>query len=81
MVKSIIAAMMIILKAVPMPGFCYKKNHNPRVQTLTIKVTTPIDKSTFKDIPCARTLQGEAPEYDTINNPSPKPKIVKPKMR
>ena len=40
-----------------------------------------MNKSIFKDIPCARTLQGEAPEYDTINNPSPKPKIVKPKTR
>ena len=51
------------------------------MQTLTIKVTTPIDKSIFNEIPWARTLQGDAPEYDTINNPSPKPKIVKPKVR
>ena len=72
---------MIILKTVPMPGFCLKKNHRLSVQTLTIKVTTPIDKLMFNEIPCARTLQGEAPEYDTINNPSPKPKIIRPNVR
>ena len=81
MVKSIIAAIITILKAVPIPGFCFKKNQRLKVQTLTKKVTTPIDKSIFNDIPCARTLHGDAPEYDTINNPSPKPKIVKPKVR
>ena len=47
----IIAAIMMILKTVPMPGFCFKKNHKDNVQTLTIKVTTPIDKSTFNEIP------------------------------
>ena len=75
------AAIMIILKTVPIPGFCFKKIQKLKVQTLTIKVTTPIDKSIFNEIPWARTLQGEAPEYDTINNPSPKPKIVNPKVR
>ena len=64
-----------------MPGFCFKKNHRLKVQTLTIKVTTPIDKSIFNEIPWARTLQGDAPEYDTINNPSPNPNIDKPNMR
>ena len=34
-----------------LPGFCFKKNHRLKVQTLTIKVTTPIDKSIFNDIP------------------------------
>ena len=50
-VKSIIAAIMMMLKTVPMPGFCFRKNHRLRVQTLTIKVTTPIDKSIFNEIP------------------------------
>ena len=71
----------MILKTVPMPGFCFKKNHKLSVQTLTIKVTIPIDKFIFNDIPCARTLQGDAPEYETINSPSPKPKIVNPNVR
>ena len=45
------AAIIIMLKTVPMPGFCFKKNHKLRVQTLTIKVTIPIDKSIFNEIP------------------------------
>ena len=64
-----------------MPGFCLRKSQRLKVQTLTIKVTTPIDRLIFNEIPWAKTLQGDAPEYDTINNPSPKPKIVKPKVR
>ena len=43
--------MMIMLKIVPMPGFCLKKNHKLNVQTLTIKVTIPIDKLIFNEIP------------------------------
>ena len=42
---------MMILKTVPIPGFCFKKNQRHRVQTLTIKVTTPIDKLMFNEIP------------------------------
>ena len=41
----------MMLKTVPIPGFCFRKNHRLRVQTLTIKVTTPIDRSTFNEIP------------------------------
>ena len=40
-----------MLNNVPIPGFCFRKNHKLRVQTLTIKVTTPIDKLIFKEIP------------------------------
>ena len=45
------------------------------------KVTVPIEKSIFKDIPCAKTVQGEAPVSETINNPSPNPNKVKPKHK
>ena len=45
------------------------------------KVITPIDKLTCKDIPCANTLQGEAPVSDTNNKPSPKPNKVNPKHK
>ena len=48
---------------------------------LTNKVIVPIEKSIFKEIPCARTLQGEAPVKETINKPSPKPNSVKPKHK
>ena len=45
---------------------------------LTNMVIIPVEKSTFKAIPCARTLQGEAPAKDTISNPSPKPNKARP---
>ena len=45
------------------------------------KVIRPIDKLTCKDIPCASTLQGEAPVSDTNNKPSPRPNKIKPKQR
>jgi|TARA_B100000929_G_C15295297_1_gene348472 hypothetical protein len=42
---------------------------------------TPTDRSICKDIPCANTLQGEAPVSDTSNKPSPKPNKVNPKHK
>ena len=35
----------------------------------------------FKYKPWANTLQGDAPDAETINKPSPKPNSVKPKQR
>ena len=32
-------------------------------------------------MPCAKTLQGDAPVEDTSNNPSPKPNKVSPKHK
>jgi hypothetical protein len=72
---------MIALSIVPIPGFCLKGIHRNNTAILTINVIVPIDKLTFKEIPWARTLQGDAPELDTINNPSPKPNKVKPNIR
>ena len=43
---------------------------------LTNIVIIPIERSTFNEIPCARTDHGEAPAKETINNPSPKPNKV-----
>ena len=45
------------------------------------RVTVPIEKSIFSEIPCARTVQGEAPVNETINNPSPNPNNVRPKHK
>ena len=45
------------------------------------RVIVPIDKFTFNETPCAKTLQGEAPVNETINNPSPNPKRVSPKHK
>ena len=38
-------------------------------------------KFTFREIPWAKTLHGDAPVNETINNPSPKPNKVKPKHK
>ena len=32
-------------------------------------------------MPCAKTLQGDAPAIETINNPSPSPNKVNPKHK
>ena len=45
------------------------------------KVIVPIEKSICKEIPSARTVHGEAPARETINNPSPNPNNVKPKHK
>ena len=78
---SIIAAIIKAFRIVPIPGFCRRGIQNSKTVILIIRVITPIDKLTFKEIPWARTLQGEAPELETINNPSPNPKNVKPKHK
>ena len=75
--KAIIKA----LRIVPIPSFCLRGIHKIKTRQLIIKVISPIDKLTFKEIPWAKTLQGEAPEYETINNPSPNPKIDKPRHK
>ena len=49
--------------------------HNNKTPILTNKVIVPIEKSTFKEIPCAKTLHGEAPVKETINRPSPNPNL------
>ena len=66
---------------VPIPGFCFKKIHKNKTPILIKKVIVPIDKLIFKEIPWANTLQGDAPEDETINNPSPNPNKVKPNQR
>jgi hypothetical protein len=48
---------------------------------LTKIVIIPVEKLTFNEIPWARTLQGEAPANDTINNPSPKPNKIRPNTK
>ena len=35
----------------------------------------------LREIPWAKTLQGEAPVKDTISNPSPNPNNIKPKQQ
>ena len=72
---------MIAFKIVPIPSFWSKKIQRKITNKLMKKVIRPIDKLTCKDIPCASTLQGEAPVSDTNNKPSPKPNGVNPKHK
>ena len=78
---SIIAAIIKALRIVPIPGFWRSGIQNNRTVILIIRVIRPMDKFTFKEIPWARTLHGDAPELETINNPSPKPKNINPKHK
>ena len=80
-VISIIAEIIRILKIVPRPGFCFKNIHNKSTLTLTKNVAAPIDNLEFLEIPSASTDQGEFPVVDNINNPSPNPNIIKPKIK
>ena len=77
--RSIIIAIMIAFKIVAIPGFCFKGIQKIKTIMLIINVINPTDKFVLIAIPWANTLQGEAPEYDTISNPSPNPKIISPK--
>ena len=75
---------MPIIKAfriVPIPGFWFNGNQRIKTTTLISIVIIPTEKPTFKKIPCARTLHGEAPAAETINNPSPNPNNASPKHK
>ena len=80
-VTSIIPEIIIILKIVPRPGFCLRNIHKKSTLTLTRNVAAPIDNLEFLEIPSASTDHGEFPVVESINNPSPKPKIIKPKIK
>ena len=73
--------MMIAFSIVPIPGFCSSGIHKIKTATLIKNVIVPILKLTFKEIPCAKTLHGEAPVKDTINKPSPRPNNMRPKHK
>ena len=50
-------------------------------KSITSWAAVPIDNSEFFDIPSASTDHGEFPVVDSINNPSPNPNIIKPKIK
>ena len=81
MQRSIIIAIMIALRIVPIPGFWPSGIHKIKTATLIKNVIVPILKLTFREIPWAKTLHGEAPVKDTINRPSPRPNNIKPKHK
>jgi hypothetical protein len=49
--------------------------------TPTVKVATPMLQPLMIAIPCANTVHGLTPAPEAINNPSPKPKITRPKHK
>ena len=69
------------MNIVPIPGFKPNGIHKIKTAILIKRVIVPILKFTLREIPWAKTLQGEAPVKETINNPSPKPNNVRPKHR
>ena len=79
--KSIIIEINTIFKIVPKPGFCFKGYHSIKTIKLTINVVTPIDKLVWKEIPCARTVQGLTPWFAVMSNVSPMANKVRPKTR
>ena len=79
--RSIIRAIIIALKIVPIPGLWPNGIHKIKTAILIKRVIVPILKFKFNEIPWAKTLQGEAPVKETINNPSPKPNNVRPKHK
>ena len=78
---SIINPIIKAFKIVPIPGFCFKGNQSNKTIILIKIVMRPMEKPMFKYKPWANTLQGDAPDAETINKPSPKPNKVKPKQR
>ena len=78
---SIITATIKAFSKVPIPGFWSKNIQKNKTAKLTKKVTVPIEKSTFNEIPSAKTVHGEAPVSETNSNPSPNPNKVKPKHK
>jgi hypothetical protein len=49
--RSIIAAIMIAFKKVPMPGFCPKNIQRDNTEMLIRKVIKPMEKSACKEMP------------------------------
>ena len=78
---SIIIPIIKAFKIVPIPGFCFNGSQSNKTAILIKIVIRPIEKPIFKNIPCASTLHGDAPDAETINIPSPKPNKIKPKQR
>ena len=69
------------MSIVPIPSFWFKGIQKIKTETLNTNVINPTENPDFKEIPCAKTDQGDAPEAETINKPSPKPNKINPKQR
>ena len=78
---SIIIATIKALRIVPIPGFWFNGIQKIKTETLIINVINPTENPDFIEIPWAKTDHGEAPDNETINNPSPKPNKANPKHK
>ena len=78
---SIIKPIIKAFRIVPIPGFWFNGNQKSKTTILINIVVIPTERLMLKWIPCARTLHGEAPADETINNPSPNPNRIKPKHK
>ena len=65
----------------PIPIFCFNGNQSNKIKKLIKIVMRPTEKPIFRNKPWANTLQGEAPDAETINKPSPKPNNANPKHK
>ena len=71
----------MILNIVPRPGFCLKKSIKVKQQHLQIKLLVPMDKLDLRKFLQLILTRVKFPVVDKINKPSPKPKIVNPKIK
>jgi len=78
---SIIKATINALRNVAIPGFWFNGIQKIKTEILIINVSNPTENPDFIEIPWAKTDHGEAPEDETINNPSPRPNRVSPKHK
>ena len=80
-VSSIVAAIIMALSRVPIPGTSLIGIQSRSTAALTKKVAFPIDQPITVAIPSARTVHGVFPTPATIRNASPKPKRNSPTNR
>ena len=61
METSIITATIKALRKVPIPGFWSKNIQKNNTAKLIKRVTVPIEKPIFKEIPCCKNSPGRSP--------------------
>ena len=69
------------LVRVPKPGRSRSGNHSTSTTPLMAAVDQPMERCAWRATPCAKTVQGVAPQCDWTRRPSPTPKRVSPTKR
>ena len=78
---SIVTAIMISLRIVPIPGISLIGIHRNNTPTLTAKVDCPTVIPVIIEIPSAKTVQGVFPISAEINRASPTPNMNSPRIK